>query len=421
MNDTPGSKKKKFFPHRRSWHCVFLTGLITYILLIFFSFTTLPPVFASAISRSSAARSVSINPTQGPAGAVIVVSGSDINQPDGTQIQFGYITNGITCTNAVDSQAGVVHNRAFSGWLRWPVGTGTGFFQVCASVSGSGNFFLVGMYQVLSTTPPQLSISSATLSVGEQATVTGANFLPAGTNVNLFWQTTNGGGGLLLGTVTSDTNGAFSQTFPVPSRASTGLYTVTAVAGSNQPPALSAVTPAFHVDGITIVAVPTPTAQPDPTAPPPLSPTAPATSKGASSAPGTSQPTIANRKNNALVGLLLPIALVGLLFIVAALLVGVLVVQKQRKLAHLRPGSSSSTSLVGGNATPDVAYQANTQLLQGVFAPQYPPGFHARGMMDGAQKRPPVPFDPDLAEAMRQAQVSLFATPRPSVGTKVPT
>lgn len=397
---------------RYAWRLVCVVGVFLPLLAALFFFAPLPPAFAAP---RLLARSVTSSPSQGPVGAVIVVTGSRMNSPNGTQIDLGYSTDFSNCNAATDTQPGVVQNGVFSGWFRWPASTGTGTFEVCASVHGSNNPFFAGTYRVLSATPPQISIAPATPSAGKQATVTGANFLPAGTSVRLVWPAANGLPSVSLGTATSDNTGAFSQAITIPAHAITGTYGVQALAGTGQPPTMSAST-AFHVNGIVIVAVPTPTVATSPTATAPPSPTAAATSPATSNGAGPGQ--AANNTVGGSTNLLLPVALVGFVVVVAALVAGILVVRKQRALALAAtagapPWPPASHMAAGDGFAP---YQAGPQLPFGISRSTRP----HRAVAPGEQRESePIPFDPGLAEAMRQAQVSLFVTPRPPVGEEV--
>ncbi len=401
------------FLWRLVWVCV--VGVFVPLLAALFFFAPSPPAFAVSLLP---ARNVTSSPSRGPVGAVIVVTGSRMNSPDGTQIDLGYSTDFSNCNAATDTQPGVVQNGSFSGWFRWPASTGTGTFEVCASVHGSNNPFFAGTYQVLSATPPQISIAPATPGAGKQATVTGANFLPAGTSVRLVWPAANGLPSVSLGTATSDNNGAFSRAITVPAHAITGTYSVEALAGTGQPPTLSATT-TFHVKGIVIVAVPTPTAAASPTATAAPSPTAAATSPATSNAPGPGQTAHVNANPvGGSTNLLLPVALVGFVVVVAALVAGILVVRRQRALALAATSGASpwppASNMATGNGF--APYQAGPQLPFGLGRSTKP----HRAVTPGEQRElEPVPFDPGLAEAMRQAQVSLFVTPRPPVGEEV--
>lgn len=429
MKRASGSLRKAISFRKHTWRSLFAAGLFMLTLAAVFSPGSAPTSFALAaphLATGYVGGTYTSSPSQGPVGAVIVVNGSGVNLPDGTQVDFGYVSDFPTCTAASDSQPGVVHGGAFNGWFRWPSGTGTGTFMLCASASGSDQpFFLRGTsYDVLSASAPQVSITPATLDAGKQATVKGTHFLPSGTRVNLAWQAAGGGQSMALGTVTSNGSGAFTQTFTVPAKSSTGSYALTATVGSGQPPTLSAST-TVPVNGITIVAVPTPTAQPSPTAAPTA--TAPATATAVRTSQQTNPAQNAAPAGTANSGLLLAIALVGLLLIIAALVTGVFLVRRQRELAmNVAPAPGGPTSW---HATNDML--ASTPTMPGAT---YPPGSlpfanHAgpdpvtvpRGVATLANGRSKgvIPFDPGLAEAMREAQVSLFATPRPPVAEAV--
>lgn len=410
-----GTAARKYF-----WRWPFLAVLFLPLLAACFSFSLLASAPAFATSDLPHAR-YTTNPTQGPVGAVITVTGTNMSTtrfPDGTQIDLGYYnTDFSNCTAATDSQPGIVKNGAFSAWLRWPASTGAGFFEVCAAAHGSDNPFIVGTYRVLSAMPPQITLTPTTPGAGKQATITGANFLPAGTSVKLIWPAANGLPAVSLGTVSSDENGAFTQTFTVPAHAITGTYSAQAVVGSGQPPTMSAST-TFHVNGITIVAMPTPTASPVATATPTATAAATTTTNHAST---ITQPASNGQSGNSSdnMSLLLPIVLIGLVVIAAALLTGVFVVRRQRALA-LAAKAAHPAWAGNGALAPGAIYQAGSQAPPGNSVSGHFTGSH-QAIVPGANgNQKPIPFDPALAEAMRQAQVSLFATPRPPVGEEVP-
>lgn len=394
------------------WRSLCVLGVFLPLLTVLSLSCSPSPVFALS---PRFVRTVTSSPSQGPVGAVIVVTGAGMSYPNGTQIDLGYSTDFANCTAATDTQPGVVRNRAFSGWFRWPASTGAGkTFEVCAAVHGSNNPFFVGTYQVLSPTPPQITLAPIVPGAGKQATVSGASFLPAGTAVRLVWPAANGLPAVLLGVATSDASGAFSQLIAVPSHAITGTYSIEALAGVGQPPTMSALT-TFHVEGIVIVAVPTPTVSLSPTAA--SSPVVRANSGLASQTPGGDQAGDPGNSASGKTKLLLSVALVGLVVVVAALIAGIVVVRKQRALALVASGPTlwSAASLPAGEFAPAPS-QAGPQLpfgLSRITRPQ-------RAVSLVVQKEwEPIPFDPGLAEAMRQAQVSLFVTPRPPVSTEV--
>lgn len=426
-----GPQEKSTQRHSHFWRCVLLSGLFALLLTLIFAanFAIASPAFATVFAASRSTFTTS--PTRGPVGAVIVVTGKGVGLPDGTEVDLGYTADFQNCNILSGGRPGVVQNGAFSGWFRWPAGTGKKSFGVCVS-TGNSFAFQVGSYQVLSDSTPHISVVPTVPNAGKQATVSGENFFPAGTSVNLVWRSKNGGESVSLGMVSSDGAGAFTHTFTVPSHASTGSYMLTGVVGSGSPPTLSAVA-AFQVSGITIVAVPTSTASPTPTATPTSVATAPATA--------TPHAVIAHRPASAdanlasKTGMLLPVALAGTLLIALALGAGVLVVRRQRSL--VASSQVSSGVLSWSDVTPAPTGSPPTEA--GAFMPwtgTIYPGGHSPVGNPGMEysplpepvvppprvvwnKTPTIPFDPGLAEAMREAQVSLFAMPRPPVSEEV--
>lgn len=423
----PQGTGKKFY-HRRIWRCVFLACLLTPLLAVA---ALISPDHAFALQHTPSKNVFAVSPTQGPVGAVIRVNGSGVFFSDGTQINLGYTSDYHTCNIVSGGQAGVARGGAFSGWFRWPAGTGTGTFGVCGT---TGSFtFQIGSYQVLSASAPRVSVAPTIPQAGKQATVSGANFLPGGSSVSLVWRSSSGAQSVSLGTVVSNSAGAFSQTFTVPARASTGSYTVTGIVGSGSPPVMNAFT-TFHVEGVTLVAVPTPTITTDPTvvSTTAASPTVIKTTTPHYTAPV--QPTASDFASR--MSLLLPLAFGGIGLIVLALLVGVVVVRRQRTLAAAPDPNSgpllwpeAADTLPGGvNNGPGAFTPWPGAMYPGGNSPSGTPGMEYAPFASSPPPVPPVarsritapiPFDPGLLEAMREAQVSLFATPRPPVSEEI--
>lgn len=420
MKHPSGALGKGRALHKHIWRCVLLAGLSLPWLALVVVCTALSarPVFAAPFSFSQ--NMFTSSPKQGPVGAVIVVSGKNVFYPDGTQVALGYTLDFRNCLPVAGGQTGLVQNHGFSGWFRWPA-TGTGNFGVCLSTSGSFSI-QVGSYRVLSSSAPSVTVTPGTLDAGKQATVVGANFLPGRTSVNLVWSAAQGGQSISLGQVTANSAGTFSTTFTVPSHASTGTYTLTGTAGSGSPPTLSAVA-TFPVNGITIAAVPTPTVQPGPTTT--VAPAAtPKTKPATVTSHVTVSPAQANSNAASKTGLLLAIGLSGGFLIVLALGAGIVIVRRQRVLtARVAAGP-------GVPAWPDAPTvgafpQWGGTVYPGGNAPVGDPGLAYSPSLGPAMPHEEqtrvetLPFDPGLAEAMREAQVSLFAMPRPSRGAEV--
>lgn len=426
MECTSGPQGKSISLHRHYWRCVLFAGLFMALLVLLLP-ARFPRVFAASLSPTKNAFAVS--PVQGPVGAVIAVSGNGVFFSDGTRVNLGYTVDNKTCTLVGGGRVGVVRNGSFSGWFRWPAETGTGSFGVCATANAFT--FKVGSYQVLSASVPHISMTTTSLKAGKQAIVSGAHFLPGGTHVNLIWRSTHGGQSIVLATAVSSGSGAFTRAFTVPSRSGTGSYMLTAIVGSGSPPTLSAST-TFHVDGITIVALPTPGPRVNATATTTDGKTSTATPQVA-----TKQPVNTNDETATEMGLVASIALSGGLLIVLALGVGVLFVRRQRRLAGVNDPSSGpllwpeAVSMIAGRMPggpisepgaftpwPGTMYPGGDVPL-GSSGMEYMPVQRVTAPHATLNKSVTIPFDPGLVEAMREAQVSLFATPRPPVHEEI--
>ncbi len=243
---------------------------------------------AATLTRRSSGTLTSA-PGAGPTQATLVVRGSGWQRvSDGTVINFGFSTDP-SCTAAsytpvMTGQAGVMNGGAFSGWFLWPARTPVDTYTVCASIGST--LAVAGSYTVLSAAPPQLTISSTTFNVGQQALISGSNFLPPQTSIMLTLQQLSGGTSVPLGTVTSDANGAFARTYTIPTNP-TGPVELVATAGSGTPPTLStSATFIVYVAPVT----PTPTTVITPAASPSPAPASTATPKSRKTATPTSIP-----------------------------------------------------------------------------------------------------------------------------------
>ena len=242
---------------------VCLVASVVLCLAAFF-YTALVISPAHAI-RAAVTGSIQSSPSSGPVGATITVSGSGWTGEDGTQISFGYMT-GSKCSNVANSQVGTIQSGSFSGWFSWPQGTPLGTYTVCAILEGTT--YKTNTYTVLSESVPQISISPTVLTAGKQATITGSNYLPAGTAVQLSWQTVNGStADFSIAPTISDSNGSISTTFTVPtSTLPSDSYMIVATGGGSQPPTLSSsVTFTYNAPVNTPTPAPRPSPDPNPT------------------------------------------------------------------------------------------------------------------------------------------------------------
>src|SRR5260370_2192634 len=225
---------KKHGARRPSRVCL-VASVVLCLAAFFYTALVISPAHAI---RAAITGSIVSSPSSGPVGATITVSGSGWTGEDGTQISFGYLT-GSKCSIVVNSQVGTIQSGSFSGWFNWPQGTPLGTYTVCAILEGTT--YKTNSYTVLSESVPQISISPTVLTAGKQATITGSNYLPAGTAVQLSWQTVNGStADFSIAPTISDSNGSISTTFTVPtSTLPSDSYMIVATGCGSQPPTLS--------------------------------------------------------------------------------------------------------------------------------------------------------------------------------------
>jgi hypothetical protein len=251
---------------------VCLATSVVFCLSVLFYATTrfVAPGYAA---RESITGSISSSPTSGPVGATISISGSGWHEPDGKQVTFGYMIE-TYCTIVPDVQTSTFKSGSFSGWLRLPNGTPRGTYSICATFGSTTA--VANAYTVLSESPPQITISPSILTVGQQATIRGSNYYPAGITVNLFWETTNGSVLLTITPVISNSNGFISSTFiiPITTTVASGSYKIVASVGGQQPTLSSSATFSFNTPTPTPIPSPTPLPASDPTPTQQLSPTA---------------------------------------------------------------------------------------------------------------------------------------------------
>lgn len=226
-------------------------------------YTTARFVSPADAKREKIGGTVDSSPSSGPVGAIITVSGAGWPEADGTQVSFGYMIAD-NCSTVADSQVGTLSGGSFSGWFRWPVGTALTTYTVCA-VIGTQTAPANTTYTVLSLSAPQVSISPLTLTAGTQATITGSNYFPAGTTVQLSWQSMTGSTAFTINPATSNSTGSISRTFTVPTmKLASGSYMIVAIAGGGQPPTLSS-SATFTYNAPAPRPSPTPSPRPDPT------------------------------------------------------------------------------------------------------------------------------------------------------------
>jgi len=234
------------------------TSVMFCLSVLFYSATRF--VSSAYAARGSITGSVSSSPTSGPVEATISISGSGWSEPDGEQVSLGYMIESF-CISVPEAQASAFSNGSFSGWLRLPNGTPLGTYAICATFGSTTA--VANTFTVLTESSPQIFISFSTQAGVQQATITGSNYVPAGTTVNLFWETKNGSVKFTITPAVSNNNGLISRSFKVPTTIASGTYKIVANVGGQHPILSSSVS--FTYNAFTPTPTPTPSPTPLPT------------------------------------------------------------------------------------------------------------------------------------------------------------
>ena len=238
-------------------------GVVFCLSFLFYSTTRF--VTAANGERASITGSISSSPSFGSARAKISVSGSGWSEPDGEQVSLGYMIAS-SCSIVSDAQTRTFQGGSFSGWLRLPNGTPPGTYSICATFGSTTA--VANTYTVLTESSPQISISFSVQEGEQLATVSGSNYFPAGTTVNLFWETTNGIVIFTIKPAVSNSKGLISRSFIVPSTIASGFYKIVATVGGQQPTLSSYVAFTYKA----LIPTPTPISTLPPTPLPALNP-----------------------------------------------------------------------------------------------------------------------------------------------------
>ena len=177
--------------------------------------------------QAKAAITLSLNPTSGPVGTTVTVSGSGYLASHSIQITYdGSLVTATTSTNLGSIPSGVS-------------------FSVPASVAGSNTVAATdgtNTQQATFTVTSAFSLSPTSGAVGSSVTVTATGMLGSHSVTATF-----GGAAVTLSPSTTSSSGGLSATFTVPASAS-GAQMVTLTDGTNSPsPATFTVTSAFSL------------------------------------------------------------------------------------------------------------------------------------------------------------------------------
>ena len=423
--------------------------LVTSVMfcLSILSYATTRFVTPAHAERESITGSISSSPSSGPVGTTISVSGSGWPEPDGEQVSLGYMIESF-CSIVPDAQANPFKNGSFSGWLHLPNGSPPGIYSICATFGNTTAE--ANIFTVLTESTPQIHISLTTQSGEQQATISGSNFVPAGTTVNLFWESTNGSVIFTITPAVSNSNGLISRTFTVPTTITSDPYKIVANVGGQQPSLSTSVTFTYTALAPTPTPKPTPIPTSDPTPAKHLSPTAvassvvtpvstptigatePAGSQNTGQTPtaGTSSfdfHTLLSRRN-VLIG-----SIIGVLALFSTILIIAFFIRRNTDRSTPTPlvaaptqssAMSWSNNQVGGTPYPlNNGPMAVSPPWPGVATPPSPqqlqisPYTHLLQQggegNSGFTGEPPklTPNDPNLESIKRQVQMGLFATP----------
>jgi len=426
------------------------TSVVFCLSVLFYSTTRFAaPVHAA---RESITGIVSSSPSSGPVGATISISGSSWPESDGEQVSLGYMIASY-CSIVADAQTSTFKNGSFSGWLHLPNGTPLGSYSICATFGRTTA--VANTYTVLTESSPQISISLSIQPGVQQATITGSNYFPAGTTVNLFWETTNGNGIFTITPAVSNSNGLISKTFLIPDTVASGSYKIVADVGGQQPTLSSSVTFTYNALTPTPTSSPTPLPTSDPTPTQHLSPTAVTTAvttpiltptigatapvgsqntnTGQTPSPGT---TSNNFSTNQPTRIVLIASITGSLALLVTILIIVLFIRRKKaRSIHIAAtvGSTPSSpatwqnNQVGSSVPDSMPYPINNSSM--TVSPPWPvtssppqqlqisPYAHLLQQPEGgsssltSEPTKMTPDDPNIESIKRQVQVGLFATP----------
>ncbi len=426
------------------------TSVVFCLSVLFYSTTRFAaPVHAA---RESITGIVSSSPSSGPVGATISISGSGWPESDGEQVSLGYMIASY-CSIVADAQTSTFKNGSFSGWLHLPNGTPPGSYSICATFGRTTA--VANTYTVLTESSPQISISLSIQPGVQQATITGSNYFPAGTTVNLFWETTNGNGIFTITPAVSNSNGLISRTFLIPDTVASGSYKIVANVGGQQPTLSSSVTFTYNALTPTPTSSPTPLPTSDPTPTQHLSPTAVTTAvttpiltptigatapvgsqntnTGQTPSPGT---TSNNFSTNQPTRIVLIASITGSLALLATILIIVLFIRRKKSRSiHIAATVGSTLSSpatwqnnqVGSSVPDSMPYPINNSSM--TVSPPWPvtssppqqlqisPYAHLLQQPEGgnssvtSEPTKMTPDDPNIESIKQQVQMGLFATP----------
>lgn len=295
----PTSRRDSLSPRRHRWGLALLVGALTLLVALTLQLCFLPGsgtvygapdtssntfntsnishapnapmVDSPTATPSTTATAAAIPPTltiavpssgQGPVGAHITITGSNWGASD---VLVGAAAPGASCANQGGWSQTFGQVRPGSGQsivyaFDWPTslgGSGTAYSICAANSVGTAT----AIYQVVTSTPPSLTVDPLTTNAGSLVKVTGASFVGSG-DVTL--SVTDGQGKTrVLTTLSPDSSGAFSLTYQ-PRPTDVGDEVLHAATSASAPQGMR---PALQADAkLHVGAALTPTPEESPTA-----------------------------------------------------------------------------------------------------------------------------------------------------------
>src|SRR5260370_31235647 len=99
MKHAASPTEKGISLHRRSWRYLLIAGLFLSLLAVVLWLESLAPTRTFAALHAPSKNNFTSSPTQGPVGAVIAVTSSNVNYPDATRAQLGCTTTFFSTVN----------------------------------------------------------------------------------------------------------------------------------------------------------------------------------------------------------------------------------------------------------------------------------------------------------------------------------
>src|SRR5215469_5378939 len=166
---------------------------------------------------------------QGPVGAHVTIQGS--NFTGSSPSIFASLQPDCSQSSGALPVSATISGGSFTTTFVWPSSFHVGIYYICAAGMSGSN----AVYQVLSTSPPALSLSTLSVEIGQPLTIQGSNFvgLPAGASIS-FTEVSGGQQPVLLqvNPPVVDSTGSFSVTWTVQQGLTTGTATIKASAGA---------------------------------------------------------------------------------------------------------------------------------------------------------------------------------------------